>query len=87
VSLWQLRVGSGQTREGWSREELFADRQKAARAALHLVRRSINACRALGPDAALNAYASGRCDRGQEAGQKRLSLARRLLAAHPPQGI
>lgn len=36
----QVMVGAERTREGWTREELFADRQKCFRTALHLMHRS-----------------------------------------------
>jgi len=84
VSAWQIRIGAGKTPEGWNREDLFADRRKAVRVALHLVRRSVNACRKLAPAYWLSAYTSGSCARGHEASAARVKLAQRLLAALPP---
>lgn len=62
---------------------LLADRELAAREALHVLRQSAAACRSLGPDAALNVYASGSCEAGQEAGRKRIEKARRWLRENP----
>jgi len=84
VSAWQIRVGAGRTAEGYSREDLFADRKKAIRTALHLVRRSVNACRREAPLHRLAAFASGSCSRGHQASAARVQLAQHLLAALPP---
>jgi hypothetical protein len=83
VSLWQLRVGGGETEEGWSSSDLQADRRKAAAVALRLAKRSIRQCIAYGPDAGLRAYASGSCERGQAESAARLDLARRLYRQFP----
>lgn len=45
----------------WTAAELFGDREKCFRAGLEIVRRSQRACSKLGPDFALDAYASGSC--------------------------
>jgi hypothetical protein len=82
-SLWQIRLGAGSTSEGWTGADLQGDRRKAARVALRMAWRSIRACSRRGHDAGLRAYASGSCDRGQEASAARLDLARRLLQRFP----
>lgn len=65
--------------------ELFADRRKAARRALTLVRKSAAACVPKhGADAALRAFASGTCSRGIKESADMVQLARRLLAKYPP---
>ncbi len=83
ASLWQLRIGAGKTREGWTQADLFADRRKAVAVAARMVRQSWGCVRKHGEDAALNAYASGSCTGGAYAGLARLKLARKLLAEHP----
>ena len=85
ASLWQLRIGAGTTREGWTQTDLFADRRKAVSVAARMVAQSWGCVRQHGEDAALNAYASGSCTGGAYAGLARLKLARRLLAEHPRQ--
>ncbi len=65
------------------RELVRTDRREATRVALARIRRSIAACSRFGDLARLNAYASGRCDRGQTKGAERIALARRLLAQRP----
>lgn len=86
VSLWQIRIGSGSTIEGWTKADLQGDRRKAAGVALRMAWRSIAACSRRGPDAGLRAYASGTCERGQEASKARLGLARSLLERFPWKG-
>lgn len=57
----QIEVGDGTTKEGWSKGELFADRQKCIRAGLGLMRRSMNACRTSPLEQRLSVYAQGSC--------------------------
>lgn len=83
ASMWQLRIGTGKTREGWTQADLFADRRKAVSVAARMVKQSWGCVRKHGEDAALNAYSSGSCSHGEHAGRARLKLARRLLAEHP----
>lgn len=59
----QIQVGTGKTAEGWTGQDLFQDRTKCFRAALHLVRKSFHACEAQPEVYRLAAYASGMCDR------------------------
>ncbi len=82
ASVFQLHAG----RHG-TVAELFADRPRAVRAALHLVQRSVRACLTDGPEAALRIYAAGSCDRGREASAARVKLARRLLYSFPPKDL
>lgn len=91
--MMQVQIGSGATYQrahgidGLTQQDLFADRETCFRVGLNMIRRSFTACRKLGPDMALNVYASGSCQRGQRPGLARLSLARRLLAQHPVPGL
>lgn len=65
--MMQVHVGpDGKTPEGWTGEELFADRKKCFTTALNGMRRSIRACRKVHktPNLWLSAYASGDCERG-----------------------
>ncbi len=79
ASMWQIKLGSGNTAEGWSQKDLFADRKKAIRAALAMMMKSFKACGREGPDYLLNAYASGVCGRGHGKSRERIGLARRML--------
>jgi hypothetical protein len=76
----QVRTGAGTTLEGWTREELFADRKKCFTAGMNAARRSFVACARLGLDSLLNVYASGTCERGGPQGKERLDLALRLVS-------
>lgn len=57
----QIRLGKGTTAEGWTGQDLFDDRKKCFRAALHLMRRSAVACRNEPEDERLAGYAAGDC--------------------------
>lgn len=82
--MMQLNIGNGTTAEGWSQEDLFADRQKCFRAAIRKLRGSVGACKALGPDAALNAYGQGYCGKTVlDKGKARLDLARKFRDKGP----
>lgn len=83
----QLRLGRGQlTAEGWSAEEIMADREKCYRAGIHFIRRSYVACAALAPEHRLAVYASGTCAEGPgwRESKKRIDLARRILGRGGP---
>lgn len=90
AGLWQARIGAGETLlsihgiDGLKQADLFADRKQQVRVALHMVVRSFKACRLLGPEAALNVFASGSCSRGQAPALARLKVAKRALANRPP---
>jgi len=65
--------------------KLFADRRKAARRALGLMRRSARACvPKYGAEAALRAYASGVCSDGVKESADMVRLTHKLLREHPP---
>ncbi len=74
---WQLQRSRAEC------AKLLADRRAAVREALHAMRLSAAACHGLIQDM-LRAYASGRCDAGEEESRTRVQLAQRLFAAHPP---
>ena len=82
VSLWQIQIGNARTPEGYVKADLW-DRRKAERVAQRKIVASASCVRDFGPDAALNAYASGMCSRGHRESAARLALARKLLALHP----
>lgn len=77
--LMQIEVGEGKTTEGWTKADLFSDRKKCFRAALHLVRRSFLACHNLGADHLLDSYAGGMCGLGVKAGSARLQVGRKYF--------
>lgn len=79
---FQLNIGAGKTPEGWTREDLFGNFEKCARAALHAVRRSAGAARRCGlhsPAEWLNTYATGDCRRGADIGAGRVGKADALV--------
>lgn len=80
----QIHVGAGKTHQGWTREELFADRRKCLRAGLALMRRSMNACASAPLLDRLAAYASGLCELGRVRSRDRMSLEQQLISGHPP---
>lgn len=82
VSIWQIQIGNARTPEGYVKDDLW-DRRKAERVAQRKIVASAGCARLYGPDAALNAYASGSCARGLRESAARLALARKLLAQHP----
>lgn len=84
VSAYQIRIGSGTTVEGWTKDDLQQDRLKATMVALRMIRQSVAACSKYGPDALLAAYTSGSCGSGRAASKARMELARRLLSRFPP---
>jgi hypothetical protein len=82
--LMQIRVGQGATREGWSGHELIDDRQRCFRAALHMLRASFSACRALPMEDRLTAYATGHCFADAMISRSRVGRARAWREAHAP---
>lgn len=76
-TIYQLLVGRTRC------EPLLADRGLATREALHMIRRSALACSKLGPNAALNVYASGSCEGGEREGKLRIEKARKWLRENP----
>lgn len=73
IGLWQIQCGKS------PRCSMYLDRRLAAAHALRLIHRSENACRQLGPDAALRVYASGSCKRGAKASAVRVATWERVL--------
>jgi hypothetical protein len=61
--------------EGWGGQDLVNDRQKCFHAALAILRSSFAACSSLPIESRLNQYASGHCDKGEEASRLRMGLA------------
>ena len=59
--LMQIRVGRGNTVEGYSHADLVASRDKCFRVGMRLLRHSIGACRSLAVLDWLSAYARGQC--------------------------
>lgn len=57
----QVEVGEGSTLDGWTKADLFADRQKCFRAGIKILRRSMHTCRDLPVSAQLSIYAGGAC--------------------------
>ena len=80
--LMQIRVGRGQTSQGWSHGDLVTDREKCFRAGLNLVRKSFGACRRLDPRDWLSGYTTGRCTENEPLSRSRLGYA--LRAPSPP---
>lgn len=82
----QVQIGEGTTTlrshgiAGLTKADLFADRKSCFRIAEHLIRRSFTACAKQGPNAKLNAYASGVCTLGEDRSIEILSIARRFVA-------
>ncbi len=72
--LMQIHISDGQTAEGYTRDELFADRTKCFRSGLHLVRRSFQACRELPEKHRLASYASGTCKGGLRGSEELMAL-------------
>jgi hypothetical protein len=62
----QLHIGSGKTVEGWTGQDVTADRKLCFRAGLHIARESFRMCKGLPANEMLSAYASGQCGRSVE---------------------
>ncbi|MDP9149657.1 MAG: hypothetical protein M3O36_06925 [Myxococcota bacterium] len=80
--LMQIRVGGGETREGWTGRQLVDDRTLCFRAALHILHASLHTCRKLPLEDRLSAYASGRCYANAAISRSRMWRARAWRAAH-----
>lgn len=69
AGMMQFKLGEGTTAgpihgiEGKTQKDIFADRRLMFGIGLHMVRRSMKACRKYGEDWGLNVYASGTCVR------------------------
>lgn len=75
--LYQALPRAGRTPEGWTCDDLVADREKAARAAFHRARSSWRSCGRKDPRRALAAYASGSCKKGLKESRAMVMSARR----------
>jgi hypothetical protein len=82
--LMQIHVGHGQTREGWTGQQLIDDRKLCFRAALHILQLSFSVCRALPVDDRLSAYASGHCFSEARVSRSRVGRARAWWESHAP---
>jgi len=65
----QLHIGSGKTVEGWTGEDVSADRKLCFRAGLHIARESFRMCKGSPANEMLGAYASGQCGSSPESRQ------------------
>lgn len=83
ASMWQIKVGRGRTREGWTQADLFADRRKAIRAALRGLRSSFGLCKHLEEELRLTAYGTGTCAVPLERSRPYVRLGNRLAALNP----
>lgn len=68
--------------QGWTGEELVADRKNCIRAGLHII--TATTCRGQGPLGWLRGYASGSCQKGEQASKSRVGLALRWVHSHRP---
>ena len=87
VCLLQLNVGAGKVplpgEPGtWGAEDLLKDRKKCFRAGLHMVRRSMSACRG-SILKSLSGYTSGSCEKGHQASENRIRAYQRALERSP----
>ena len=82
--LMQIRIGQGETHEGWSGPQLIADRKRCFRAALHILQTSFAVCRRLRVDDRLSAYATGRCIANAAISRSRVGRARAWWESHAP---
>ncbi len=74
VCVMQVWV-EGRTREGWTADELVADRLKCLRAALHILHGSMAWCRALEGGDRLGGYTHGKCVHPNTIGRARWARA------------
>lgn len=70
--LMQLNVGKGKSPGGFSGPELVADRTHCFSEGLRAIRGSFAACRGLGLEYRLSAYASGTCAKGRDKSRQRV---------------
>lgn len=74
---------SSHTAEGWTADDLIADRRKCIAVGLRILRASLAACGALPRPLWMSAYASGRCDRGHRESREIMAIDTRWLARWP----
>lgn len=82
--LLQIQVGRSHTPEGWSMEDLLADRTKCFRRGLTILKASLGACARNAPEHRLAVYASGSCDKGHLESASRVHLAERIATRRKP---
>jgi hypothetical protein len=75
--LMQIRVGAGQTAQGWTHDDLVMDRKKCFEAGLALIRKSFAACHRLGLRDWLSGYTRGQCTENDAFSHARIDLATR----------
>lgn len=81
--IMQLNIGKGKTVDGWTGEEIIADRTKCIRSAYQYIKKSFGACRSLPQIDGLSAYASGKCYSPSTPSRRRLNLAANLFQKAP----
>jgi hypothetical protein len=81
--MMQILVPGEKTPEGWSGDDLVKSRERCFRRGLHILQNARKQCDSKGARAFLNHYATGTCDRGQKAVQKRWRTFDALLEKHP----
>jgi hypothetical protein len=64
-------------------KKALEDPEMCTRAAVRMLRRSLEACKARAPDERLAMFVSGQCDRGGPESRYRMYLAKKLLKEHP----
>jgi hypothetical protein len=64
-------------------EKSLTDPEMCTRAAVKVLRQSIQVCKSRAPDERLAFYMSGHCDRGGVESRYRMFLAKKLLKEHP----
>lgn len=78
----QLNLGHRTTVEGWTGEQLAADRKLCFRAGLHVARESFRMCSGFPIAEKLGAYASGSCGKSAESRQM-VTRAVAFMKRHP----
>lgn len=81
--IMQINVGKGKTLEGWTGQDLIADRKKCIRAGLHALRRSYWYCSRNDERERFAVYASGNCDVGRGISRRRYDRAMWRLYMSP----
>jgi hypothetical protein len=64
-------------------DKALSDQEMCTRAAVKILRKSLEMCKTRMPDERLAAFMSGQCDRGGPESRYRMFLAKKLLKEHP----
>lgn len=80
--LFQIHIGKGRSKEGWSGPELTADRKKGVRAGLRIARDSLKWCSKLPAEDRLSGYTKGRCEKDSYS-RARIGRAKYWWKSHP----